>query len=637
MLALALPIAAALLAYAGAIGGEFVFDDLPSFVDNTASSCGDWWEMAFGNTQTPLSNRPFVCWTFAINPAIGGSLATGYRAGNLLIHVANALLVLAVLRRCLLSPNLAGRFPPERAGWFAIAVATWWACHPLGTDAVAYATQRTTLLMSGCFLAALWCVLRGWRWQAVVALALGMASKEELVGAPLLIVLFERAFLLPDWRSLRARVPFHLGLASTWLVLATCVVLGPHNDTVGYDAIQKVSAWQWLMTESGVLLHYLRLCVWPHPLRGAYDDGIVRDLGAALPAMLVPTALFAGTVWQWRQRPWLGWLGALFFLLLGPTSSVMPIVTEVAAERRMYLPMLSVLVPVALLASRLAPVPAMRWALGALVVVPSILATRAHAATYTNERAFWTEVVAHNRLDNGSLGTASILQSWSHQLRRQGRTREAHDALERAMAGEVRPVPLRLNYAGVLGELGRFEDSERVLRAVVDEHPRLALAASQLAAALVSGHEVDLARGAADASDPRLAEALQYAQRAQQLRPDPQTSSIAGLILLRSNRLSEAEATLASVVRQHPGLAEPKCNLAAVYATTGRSGEALRLLQEVLVMRPDDCRLRLSVANLRVQTGDRTGAALEAREVLRREPGNRAARALLEQLEPSRR
>ncbi|QDT35760.1 tetratricopeptide repeat protein [Stratiformator vulcanicus] len=53
-------------------------------------------------------------------------------------------------------------------------------------------------------------------------------------------------------------------------------------------------------------------------------------------------ALGAGTLWSLRRRPALAFLGIWFFLTLAPTSSFVPILTEVGAERRMYLPLMSI-------------------------------------------------------------------------------------------------------------------------------------------------------------------------------------------------------------------------------------------------------------------------------------------------------
>ena len=44
------------------------------------------------------------------------------------------------------------------------------------------------------------------------------------------------------------------------------------------------------------------------------------------------------------MRKWpAGFAGAVFFLALAPTSSLLPIPTEVAAEHRMYLPLAAVI------------------------------------------------------------------------------------------------------------------------------------------------------------------------------------------------------------------------------------------------------------------------------------------------------
>ena len=50
------------------------------------------------------------------------------------------------------------------------------------------------------------------------------------------------------------------------------------------------------------------------------------------------------TVWALVRRPKVGFLGLWFFTTLSPTSSIVPIATEVGAERRMYLPLAAIVV-----------------------------------------------------------------------------------------------------------------------------------------------------------------------------------------------------------------------------------------------------------------------------------------------------
>ena len=53
--------------------------------------------------------------------------------------------------------------------------------------------------------------------------------------------------------------------------------------------------------------------------------------------------LLAGTIWALARKPWLGYLGVWFFVILAPTSSIVPI-KDLAFEHRMYLPLAAVVV-----------------------------------------------------------------------------------------------------------------------------------------------------------------------------------------------------------------------------------------------------------------------------------------------------
>jgi tetratricopeptide (TPR) repeat protein len=91
-----------------------------------------------------------------------------------------------------------------------------------------------------------------------------------------------------------------------------------------------------------MIVRYLRLAIWPR--------GLVVDYGAPSPLTLVDAAPYAAlvlalvalTIWALVYAPRLGFLGAWFFVTLSPTSSIVPIATEVGAERRMYLPLAAV-------------------------------------------------------------------------------------------------------------------------------------------------------------------------------------------------------------------------------------------------------------------------------------------------------
>src|SRR5439155_24448088 len=92
---------------------------------------------------------------------------------------------------------------------------------------------------------------------------------------------------------------------------------------------------------------YLWLTVWPRAL--VLDYGLPRPLTIvdALPGALVVLAALAATIAALVRWPRAGFLGAVFFLTLAPTSSFLPISSEVGAERRMYLPSMALAVLIA--------------------------------------------------------------------------------------------------------------------------------------------------------------------------------------------------------------------------------------------------------------------------------------------------
>ena len=136
-----------------------------------------------------------------------------------------------IVRRTLCLPYFNGRFD-TLSGWLSLAIALLWALHPLQTEAVIYTTQRTELMVAFFYLTTLYCSLRYWatselRSQRLVYLSLavlaclaGMASKEVMVSAPLIVFLFDRTFIAGSAaNALRRSWPLYVGLCSTWLLL----------------------------------------------------------------------------------------------------------------------------------------------------------------------------------------------------------------------------------------------------------------------------------------------------------------------------------------------------------------------------------------------------------------------------------
>ena len=82
--------------------------------------------------------------------------------------------------------------------------------------------------------------------------------------------------------------------------------------------------------------------MWPDSLVVYYGWPRALTLGDVWPYPAIVVGLMVAAVIALVRRPALGFLGAWVFLLLAPTSSILPIATEVGAERRMYLPLAAI-------------------------------------------------------------------------------------------------------------------------------------------------------------------------------------------------------------------------------------------------------------------------------------------------------
>ncbi len=248
--------------YGPSIYVPFVFDDRDTILGN--ESILNLWPLVGRDTAGPLNpppdyptaGRPMVNLSFALNYYFGGFSPAGYHVVNIVMHFFSAMLVWAILNRTLRLPYFGGRFE-QSGGWLALAVALLWALHPLQTEAVIYVTQRTELMMALCYLATLYCSLRYWAddadafpigaadgreaktiqsnrivWLVLAFLVclIGMASKEVMVSAPLMVLLYERTFLRGSLGSaLRRSWMLYVLLASTWILLLRLSVNTPHS------------------------------------------------------------------------------------------------------------------------------------------------------------------------------------------------------------------------------------------------------------------------------------------------------------------------------------------------------------------------------------------------------------------------
>ncbi|HET6883755.1 MAG TPA: tetratricopeptide repeat protein [Pirellulales bacterium] len=417
-------LAAGTAVYFNSLHAAFVFDDERAIEQNpTIRQLLPLWTVLSPPPEATVAGRPLVNLSLAINMALDqhlfrGGIPSGYlrvvgfHIFNLAVHLLAGLTLFGLVRRTY-RDHVSGE--GRSATSLALFAALLWTVHPLQTEAVTYTVQRAESMCGLFYLLTLYCTVRGadtrfrsraWWWYggAWAACLAGMASKEVMVSAPAILALYDRVFLAPSWREVgKRRWGLYVALAATWLVLAYLVVsAGDRAASAGFG--RGVSAWQYAQTQFGVIVHYLRLCFWPRPLVFDYGDHLASTPAEVWPYAGIIAALLAATLvalWRW---PKLGFLGVVFFAYLAPSSSVVPIVTQTAAEHRMYLASAAVIVlvvavvhtPIPRLGDRAASLQRLAACIAAIIAFLLGCQTVARNRDYVSAYRLWQDTVQKN-------------------------------------------------------------------------------------------------------------------------------------------------------------------------------------------------------------------------------------------------
>jgi tetratricopeptide (TPR) repeat protein len=466
--------------YAQGVRAPFVHDDNTSVLGNP-SITHFWPPFGTANRPGPLSpprdavtsGRPLVNLSLALNYWFGGYDTLGYHLVNIVLHILSSTLLYGIVRRLLLLDCFAGRFATV-ATPLALAAALVWAIHPLQTDSVEYVSQRTESMMGLFYLATLYAALRYFSAEtrkgkvvagtlAALACISGMACKEVMVSAPVMTLLFDRCFVAGSMRrALTKSWPLYAGLASSWLLLLVLNLDAPRSHAAGLSA--GLPAYVWWFTQAKVVLMYLKLSIWPWPLVIHHTMPFLWTFQAALPWLLAVAFLGIVTlILLWRRNA-VGYLGAWFFVILSPTL-VVPMPSEVLAERRMYLPLAAVVI---------------------LAIVGGFAALlRLQRAAGGSSRAIarWRSPLGEVMIASAALiGVSCVVTTWRLDV-----YRDAVTIWRDAVAHQPRNVRATINLGCALEDAGRHDEAikqfEHALK-IDPQHPDVGLAHRSLGLAL---------------------------------------------------------------------------------------------------------------------------------------------------------
>jgi len=607
--------------YVNSLGNPFIWDDSNALVNNpTIRSLWPLWTPLLPPAETPVSSRPLVNLSFALNYALHGLNVWGYHLVNLGLHLLTACLLFAIVHRALTTDTSKTR-SHVHTSVIALLATLVWAVHPMVSEIVNYTTQRSDALGGLLLVATLFAAQRALdathrrRWHVIAAIAClcGVLSKEFVAVTPLIVLLYDRVFAFRSFREAFAvRRGLYGALAATWIPLGAILALRPHS-TIGFAA--GVDPWTYLLNQAEMIGRYLRQAVWPDAL--VLDYGVPRplSLGAVWVSVVMIATLFAASLVALFRWPRVGFLCVVFFILLAPTSSVIPITTEVGAERRMYLALAALAILVvtggAWVIDRVRPsiprrvgdvLPAAAVA-GAFawVGILGVLTTHRNGEFATpvtlwrgsverwpqgRARILYAEALAdagdHNaavyQLQMAVRDLPKARSTLGRELAAAGRHGEAARELAAFIAAEPRAedqMPARMLLASIFVDTGRFDEAAAEFRRLVELFPENLVPRERLASILLDHGD------AAEA-------AVQYRELLRQAPDNAVWQARLARALALSGRLDAAAAAYRDALRVDPRTVEAQTGLAAVLFETGQIAEAAVHAEAALALEPRD-------------------------------------------------
>ncbi len=534
--------------YQPAWNGGFIWDDDAYVTNNDLLTASDGLRRIWFSLDSPSQYFPLVYTTFRVEHALWGVNPSGYHWVNLLLHVANALLVWRVLTRL----NVPG-------AWLAGAI---FALHPVQVESVAWITERKNVLMGFFFLLTLlaWIAFvdertkRPWRFYglALILYLLALSAKTTACTLPaaLFLILWLRKKPI-SWKRIFQIVPFFvlsiaMGLLAMWWER--------YHQGTSRAVLTFLSPIERVLVASRAIWFYLSKLIWPSDLTFIYPRWDIA------PTHLLDYVWFAAGVVLcvaiYSARRYVGRsievAAAFFVATLSPVLGFIMLFTfryTFVADHYQYLACIG---PIALVSAgviSLADVVKQRRAIifsAALVAVASLWAlTWRQATMYGDIERLWRTTLARNP------------ECWM-----------AHT-----------------NLGIVLLEKGQVDEAIVHYRTALQMQPNSWDDEYNLGTALLSKGEVD--------------EAIVHCEKAVTIQPnDPDAQVSLGSALLEKKRIDEAIMHYQKALAIRPDYVLAQCGLGRALLEKGDLDTAIQHFRAALLIQPEhaDCHTVLAVA-----------------------------------------
>ena len=655
---------------------EFLnFDDPLYVTENDHVRQGlSWSSLAWAFTTRAADFwHPLTWLSHMLDWQLYGWNAWGHHLTNLMLHMANTLLLFAVVRGM---TGATGR---------SAMVAALFGLHPLRVESVAWVAERKDVLSGFFFMLTLWAYARyassverqenggqkpGDRRHgaearsqrpasvfyllAVLFFALGLMSKPMLVTLPFVLLLLDY-WPLGRLASIGCRVSGMRGLSSlvtrhsslllekvpffALSVAASVIAFFAQKRGGTVLSLAQLSLAGRLSNAVVSYVRYLGKLVWPSALAVHYPHPGVwpwPQWAGSLVALLV-ISFFALRLL--RAQPWfaIGWFW--FVGTLVPVIGLVQVGTHAIADRFSYLPSIGFfLVAVFGLAELAARFGAPRFLLpcgSALVLAGCGLATLRQISFWRDSEALFrhaVEVTPNNAVACNNLGTA---------LQCKGNLDAAIACYREAGRIKPREPMYSENLGHALLEKGQLAEAQAQLDRTLELDPHFALAwfdvgnlrlrlndnqgakraFEQAIAAKKDFPEAHNGLGCLLAAEGKTDEAIARFKTALFYRPQfAYAFNNLGSVLTDQGRAAEAVAQLTRAVQLSPDYADAHYNLANAYAALHRGEQARAEYETALRLKPGHDQAHYKLGNLLLRSGNPAAAASHYRAALQTNP-----------------
>ena len=354
-------------AYFNSIPHPFVHDDVV-FIQNN-QTLGDWDDvpslfLRSSTTDGTISivnsyYRPLLDILYKIQYALFGFDPHGYHLFNVLLHIANSILVyrlILLLLKCHFDSN--GKVLLHSPQALAFCTAIFFLIHPVQSEAVACIAGVSNLIFVFFCLLSLICYLKAgqkefsgygiwWYAAALIFFLAALFSKEQAVMLPLLAGLLQFCFLGEFGQNSSNRGRRFLRLAGFFIVACGYLLF---RNTVAGNPLGSILTYKGelilrILHIPDVLLMFLGILVFPYGLHYYRSTDILQPYFFSTAALIffLGALVFLIKSLPRDSRRWLIFAGGWFFVTLLPVLNIVPLINEysliLTAEHFLYLPM----------------------------------------------------------------------------------------------------------------------------------------------------------------------------------------------------------------------------------------------------------------------------------------------------------